>query len=111
MMLENVYINYSKRRQKMETYQFTEQEEKILSNFFNPDQTLKTFPAKESKKLIILKKIKESFKENCRYSESEVNTLLEKVYPDYVEIRRALIDYKMLFRTDDCRTYWLNPEN
>lgn len=99
-----------KKENKMKEVQFTDQENKILKNFFNSDQTLKTFPAKESKKVIILKKIRECFNENYRYSETEVNAVLEKVYPDYVELRRALIDYKMLFRTDDCRTYWLNSE-
>ena len=100
-----------KKEYKMERYQFTEQENKVLSNFFNSDQTLKTFPAKESKKIIVLKKIRECFKENYQYSEAEVNVLLENVYPDYVELRRALVDYKMLLRTNDCRTYWLNSEN
>ncbi|MCZ4150164.1 transcriptional regulator, partial [Escherichia coli] len=41
------------------------------------------------------------------YTEKQVNELLGRVYPDYAEIRRYLVDYALLDRKQDGSEYWL----
>lgn len=85
------------------------EEEKIISNMFSSQSPLKlkTFPPKEKKKIVVLKKISEQFEKNKRYSEKEVNSIIKEIYEDYATIRRYLIEYGFMDRTNDCREYWL----
>lgn len=85
------------------------EEEKVISTMFsslNPLR-LKTFPAKEKKKIVILKKISEQFEKNKRYSEKEINHIIKKIYEDFATIRRYLIEYGFMERTNDCKEYWV----
>ena len=86
-----------------------EEEQKVIMAFFsslNPLK-LKSFSAKEKKKLVLLRLISEQFERVKRYSEDEVNEVLRDIYSDYVTLRRSLIDYGFMERTTDCREYWL----
>lgn len=90
-------------------YEITQQEEqKILSMVFASMQPLrlKTFPPKEKKKVVILRTIAKEFEEGIRYSEVQVNEILKDIYPDYVTLRRYLIEYGYLERTRDGSAYW-----
>ncbi len=69
---------------------------------------LKVFPKKEKRKYILLCMIVHLFDEGVEYKECEVNDKIRPVYDDFVTIRRYLVDYKLLSRTDDCKQYWLN---
>ena len=64
------------------------------------------FPKKQKIKLVLLQYISEIFHADRRYSEKEVNALLEKVYADYVTLRRYMVDYGFLHRTPDGAEYW-----
>lgn len=93
----------------MQRYEITQQEEqKILSTVFASMQPLrlKTFPPKEKKKVVILRTIAKEFEEGIRYSEVQVNEILKDIYPDYVTLRRYLIEYGYLERTRDGSAYW-----
>lgn len=85
------------------------EEEQIVQSMFSSltPLRLKTFAIKEKKKIIILKKICEQFERNKQYSEKEVNIILKDIYEDYVLLRRYLIEYGFLDRTNDCKEYWL----
>lgn len=48
------------------------------------------------------------FEMNKQYNEKEINELLKNVYPDFAILRRYLVDYKYLNRTQDCMTYFVN---
>lgn len=90
-------------------YEITQQEkQKILSTVFASMQPLrlKTFPPKEKKKVVILRTIAKEFEEGIRYSEVQVNEILKDIYPDYVTLRRYLIEYGYLERTRDGSAYW-----
>ena len=90
-------------------YEITQQEEqKILATVFASMQPLrlKTFPPKEKKKVVILRTIAKEFEEGIRYSEVQVNEILKDIYPDYVTLRRYLIEYGYLERTRDGSAYW-----
>jgi len=89
----------------------TEKEESaILKKCFSSEDPLilYKFPKKEKDKLIILKKIALLFTIERKYSEAEVNAIIEKIYGDFATIRRYLIEYKFLNRKNDCSEYWKN---
>lgn len=85
------------------------EEEQILSTMFSSISPLKlkAFSPKEKKKIVILKKIAECFDRNRRYSEKELNTIIKEIYEDFATIRRYLIEYGFMERTNDCKEYWL----
>ncbi|MFW6281375.1 MAG: DUF2087 domain-containing protein [bacterium] len=91
-------------------YNVTQKEkEKILRKYF-PDGTdgkLKTFKMKEKNKLVILHEIIKKFDRNKTYTEIEVNNILEKVFDDFVTLRRYLIEYGFIDREADGSKYWL----
>lgn len=88
-------------------YSITEQErKKTLATYMDDNGALKQFPAKEKKKIIILKEIMNQFKKNTDYSESEVNKVLKRIFEeDYPTLRRALIEYGFMERSNDCMRY------
>jgi Trp operon repressor len=57
------------------------EEDQILTSMFSSMDPLilSTFPAKEKKKIVVLKKITEQFKKEKRYSEKELNTILRAI--------------------------------
>ncbi len=70
---------------------------------------LRQFPSKQKKKYIVLK-ILENYIPDKVYSEKEISELLKEIYPDFVTIRGALIDYKLFERTKDGSKYWKNKK-
>ncbi|MFD1956406.1 DUF2087 domain-containing protein [Paenibacillus thailandensis] len=94
-----------------ERYAITEEEyAKLMKQYFpeGPDGPLTTFPRKEKRKIAILRHIASYFEKGRTYSEKEVNERLKQFYKeDYVTLRRYLIEYGYLDRTDDCSAYWV----
>jgi hypothetical protein len=89
-------------------YNITDKEKQnVIKNYFTPEGALKTYPSKEKRKIIVLEEITRNFKREKIYSEKEVNRILSRIFEDYVAIRRALIEYGFLERTDDCSKYWV----
>lgn len=82
-----------------------EDTEKTIKTYMNENGSLKQFPAKEKKKIILLREIMKNFKSNLEYREEEVNRILERIYSDFPTIRRALIEYGFLERSVDCSMY------
>ncbi len=82
---------------------------KIIKNYFIDGDTLKLkrFPAKEKKKIAVLRKIAEQFDDSRKYTEIEINNVIEGIYEDIATIRRYLIQYGFLDRTSDCSEYWV----
>lgn len=91
-------------------YAITEEEnEKYLKKYFEYglDGPLSKFPLKEKRKIIVLTNIIKRFDSTKKYTEKEVNEILKKIYPDYVTIRRYLIEYGFMDRLDDGSEYWV----
>ncbi|WP_145325749.1 DUF2087 domain-containing protein [Paenibacillus xylanexedens] len=95
---------------RRDSFDITEQDrEKVLSKYF-PEGTsgpLTTFHMQQKHKYIVLTEIAKRFDTERKYSEKQINELLKKVYDDYVEIRRYLIDYGLMEREPDGSQYWL----
>ncbi|MEK4129388.1 DUF2087 domain-containing protein [Solibacillus sp. FSL W8-0474] len=93
-----------------ERYSIEEQErEKVLTTYFKNglDGGIETIPSKKKKKLIILQHILKRFEEGKHYHEKEVNEILKTVNADFVSLRRHLIEYGFMERSNDGSEYWL----
>lgn len=93
-----------------ERYAITEAEkEKIIKRYFEDEGNGKliSLPRKEKRKIIVLSHILKKFVGNKKYTEREVNDILKKIQEDYVILRRYLIEYGFLDRTNDCSSYWV----
>ncbi|MBB6623313.1 DUF2087 domain-containing protein [Clostridium gasigenes] len=89
-------------------YNITDKEkESIIKNYMDESGAVKTYPAKEKKKIIVLAEIVKNFSKGRKYSEKEINSMLKRIYEDYAIIRRALIEYGFIERTNDCSSYWI----
>jgi len=84
----------------------TDQErEKTIKTYMDDQGGLKQFPAKEKKKIILLREIMKRFQKGRQYQEREVNEILKAIFSDYPTIRRALIEYGFMERSGDCMVY------
>lgn len=83
------------------------EKKKTIETYFDRETgALKQFPAREKKKIIVLCEIVKNFKPGQAYSEAEVNRVLKRIFEmDYVSIRRYLIEYGFMDRSDDCSVY------
>ncbi|MEB2301158.1 DUF2087 domain-containing protein [Lysinibacillus xylanilyticus] len=93
-----------------ERYAITvDEKEKVLATYFKNglDGTIESFPSKEKRKIILLQHIVKKFEVERKYKEKEINEILKAIYSDYVSLRRYLIEYGFLDRSDDCTTYWV----
>jgi len=83
--------------------------EKVLKNYFKQglQGPLDVFPSKEKRKYIIAQEIINQFEVDKIYIEKEINDLLAKIYPDFATLRRFLIDYRFMTRSDDGKQYWI----
>lgn len=87
-------------------YNITEEDtEKTIKTYMNESGALNQFPAREKKKIILLREIMKNFKQHQEYQEEEVNKILERIYSDYATLRRALIEYGFMERSEDCSVY------
>lgn len=72
-----------------------------------PDGPIAIFPAREKKRVAILRHVANYFDPATIYTEKEVNAILKRFYDDYVLLRRYLIDYGFLDRRTDGSEYWV----
>lgn len=78
-----------------------------LKTYMDENMALKTYPAKEKKKIIVLSEIVKNFTKGRIYSEIEINRVLNRIFEDYATLRRALIEYGFIDRSNDCTKYWV----
>ena len=77
---------------------------KVLTDFSNPDGSLKTIPAQRKKLMVILRHISKSFEAEVRYPEGEVNQILAGFHEDTATLRRELVGAGLLER--ERGEYW-----
>jgi DNA-binding transcriptional ArsR family regulator len=88
--------------------EFESWERKVLENFLEGDK-LKVLPASYKKRLVIYKWLINFFDEDTKYTEKEINEILQKYYPDSASIRRAFIENRMMEREGGGGRYWRIP--
>lgn len=72
---------------------------------------LRQYPSKEVKLLIVLDWIASAFELGRKYTEAEVNAIIQGFYDDFATLRRDLIDFGYLRRERGGQTYWLAAED
>lgn len=82
---------------------WTDEEAAILGRFFDGDRLIE-IPSARAKRHLVLEKVALSFEPGRRYPERDVNFLIQLIHPDYVTLRRYLIDAGLLDRADGA--YW-----
>lgn len=82
---------------------WTDEEKDILSRFFSGTR-LTEIPAPHGRRRVILERIAQEFEPGVRYSEREINSILQTFHPDYAALRRYLVDEGFLARADG--SYW-----
>jgi len=80
-----------------------DEEEAVLRSYFRSGK-LKEIPAKHGKRAIVLTRLSLEFDVGVRYSEREVNEILERFHPDFASLRRYLVDDGFLSREHG--EYW-----
>ena len=71
------------------------------------DNKIQKIPKKEKDNIELFNYIANlTFEKNVQYTEKEINEKLKNFYIDYAILRRYMVDYKILSRTRDCKTYW-----
>lgn len=81
----------------------------IKEKFFRGGKLIQ-IPKKEKMKLQLFDVLIQSFDRKREYREQEVNEILQAVYPDYAVLRRYLVDYGYLRRTDDGSEYQVDTD-
>ena len=81
-----------------------DQQSRVLSHFLSGDGRLHTIPTKQSKLLVVLDHVAQSFEPGRTYPEKEVNEVLLRFHPDYAALRRYLVENQFLTRED--AVYW-----
>jgi hypothetical protein len=87
-----------------------DEEREILAEYLSGEGTglvLKSFPKKEKRKIVVLRRLAGLFGPGTRYSEREVNELLFPVHPDTATLRRYLVEYGFLAREPGGAAYWV----
>lgn len=80
-----------------------------VDHFFQ-DGVLLQIPAREKKRHLAMQRISLLFEPNRQYTEREVRSILEPVYPDFAQIRRYLVDHGLVHRTLDGKAYWRDAD-
>jgi hypothetical protein len=82
--------------------------DQVLTRYFpyGTEGPLRSIPRAPEQRLTVLAVVAGRFEMGRPYTEKEVNLVLEPVLTDYVTLRRYLVDYGFLQRTNDGSQYW-----
>jgi len=78
-----------------------------IDQFFRPDGSLISIPAKSVKRIAVLHRIASDLSAGTKYPEKELNSVIAKYHDDTAAIRRYMIEYGILDR-DSESVYWLS---
>ena len=78
-----------------------------IDQFFNPDGTLISIPAKSPKRIAVLHRIAQELSPTTSYPEKDLNAIIAAFHDDTTAIRRYMIEYGILER-DGESVYWVS---
>lgn len=76
----------------------TPEQEAVVRNFLTPEGRLRSLPAREGKRRLVLEWVASRFEPGRLYPEREVNGSLLEIYDDVAALRRFLVDSGLLER-------------
>jgi predicted transcriptional regulator len=82
-------------------------ESKVMRSFVD-GQRLKDIPGNYKKRLVILQWLANDFEFDRRYTEKEVNEIIQRHHADYATLRREFVDNQFMER--DHGIYWRLPQ-
>jgi hypothetical protein len=82
---------------------WTAEEARQLAQFFSGSR-LVSLPTGRGKRRLVLERLVQEFEPGLRYTEREVNSILQVFYPDHTTLRRYLVDEGLLTRAEG--VYW-----
>ena len=79
-----------------------------MGKLINEFDEIVRWPKKPSDKDIVIKHLSTKFKYDKKYTEKEVNIIIDKfhLFEDIPLLRRELVSKRMLSRKDDGSEYW-----
>jgi hypothetical protein len=93
----------------IEALGWDEADSKVLRDY-TINGKLKRIPSKQKVTLVILRWLATLFEADRLYTEPEVNEVIKTIYePDFVSLRRDLVDFGYLRRERGGGKYWLTP--
>lgn len=98
------------RRADDERFAITEAEyRKVVAHHFpaGEEGRMDRFPKKEKRKIIVMIQVLKRFQAGRRYSQKEVNEILDTATDDHATLCRFMVDYGFLGRTRDGSEYWV----
>jgi hypothetical protein len=78
-------------------------EQKVLNAFLDGDRILR-LPAKQKKRLVVLRWLLEHIEPEERFPERNLNALIARHHPDFATIRRELVEFGFMEREHG--VYW-----
>lgn len=80
---------------------------------FNKDKWIKdgkilNMPKKQKDKYELFAYLVSICFDERKYTEKEINEILKKYYADYCYLRRSMVDFRLLKRTDDGSEYFFD---
>ncbi|MDP2776978.1 MAG: metalloregulator ArsR/SmtB family transcription factor [Anaerolineales bacterium] len=79
---------------------------KVVKDYLRKDGSLKTIPAQRKKLEAILRHVVKAFKVGKRYSEKQVNEILNGYHEDTASLRRELVGFGLMKREGGGGEYW-----
>jgi predicted transcriptional regulator len=79
---------------------------KVVEDYSLPDGRLKTIPAQRKKLEAVLRYVVKAFDPGVRYSEKQVNEMLNRFHEDAATLRRELVGYGLMGREGGGGEYW-----
>lgn len=76
---------------------------RLIRPFWRDGRILR-WPAREGRRQLVLAEVAREFPPGKRLPEEEVDRRLREIWPDYCQLRRALVDYEFLARR--AGLYW-----
>ncbi len=86
------------------------EEEKIIQQHITKEGKLRSYPSYEKGRQVILRKMIQSFDKGRRYTEGEVSEILSHIYRDGAFLKKELLEYDLLRRTDKGAIYWVSEK-
>ena len=80
-------------------------ERKILNAFLDGDK-ITSIPVSQKKRQVVLEWLVDKFEKGVKYTEKEVNEVIERHHPDYATLRREFIMARLMEREGGGGAYW-----